>query len=77
MQKCYNEESPPSIKNTSVIFCNLTCFQFTKDVVDQLNGVKIDLRTIILLESEGKQNLQDFAEAGLSEIDHADYLEEV
>lgn len=56
-------------------FLNTTVF--TKDVVDQLNGVKIDLRAIILLESEGKQNLQDFSEAGLSEIDHADYLEEV
>uniref|UniRef100_A0A7N6BI31 Prominin 1 b n=1 Tax=Anabas testudineus TaxID=64144 RepID=A0A7N6BI31_ANATE len=39
--------------------------------------VKIDLRGIILLEPEGKQNLQDFSEAGLSEINYADYLEEV
>lgn len=51
--------------------------QFTKDVVGQLNSVKIDLRGIILLEPEGKQNLQDFSEAGLSEINYADYLEEV
>uniref|UniRef100_A0A7N6B626 Prominin 1a n=1 Tax=Anabas testudineus TaxID=64144 RepID=A0A7N6B626_ANATE len=50
--------------------------QFTKDVVGQLNSVKIDLRGIILLEPEGKQNLQDFSEAGLSEINYADYLEE-
>uniref|UniRef100_A0A7N6ATQ6 Prominin 1 b n=1 Tax=Anabas testudineus TaxID=64144 RepID=A0A7N6ATQ6_ANATE len=50
---------------------------FTKDVVGQLNSVKIDLRGIILLEPEGKQNLQDFSEAGLSEINYADYLEEV
>uniref|UniRef100_A0A8C6UZI1 Prominin 1a n=1 Tax=Neogobius melanostomus TaxID=47308 RepID=A0A8C6UZI1_9GOBI len=60
---------------------NITSFlntsTFTKDVVDELDTVKIDLRTIILLEAEGKQNLLDFSEAGLSEINHADYLEEV
>ncbi|XP_036932182.1 prominin-1-A isoform X3 [Acanthopagrus latus] len=49
----------------------------TKDVVGQLDSVKIDLRGIILLEAEGKQNLLDFSEAGLSEINYADYLEEV
>lgn len=43
----------------------------------QLDSVKIDLRGIILLEAEGKQNLRDFSEAGLSEINYADYLEEV
>uniref|UniRef100_A0A8D0CUL7 Prominin 1a n=1 Tax=Sander lucioperca TaxID=283035 RepID=A0A8D0CUL7_SANLU len=41
------------------------------------HNVKIDLRGIILLETEGKQNLLDFSEAGLSEINYADYLEEV
>lgn len=51
--------------------------QFTKDVVAHLDSVKIDLRGIILLESEGKQNLLDFSEAGLSETNYADYLEEV
>ncbi|KAK1904431.1 Prominin-1-A [Dissostichus eleginoides] len=50
---------------------------FTKDVVSQLESVKIDLRGIILLEAEGKQNLVDFSDAGLSEINYADYLEEV
>lgn len=58
-------------------FSMLFCLQFTTDVVGQLNSVKIDLRGIILLESEGKQNLQDFSDAGLSEINYADYLEEV
>lgn len=53
------------------------CLQFTKDVVAQLDKVKIDLRGIILLEAEGKQNLLDFSEAGLLEINYADYLEEV
>lgn len=45
--------------------------------MSQLDSVKIDLRGIILLEAEGKQNLLDFSEAGLSEINYADYLEEV
>ncbi|XP_062250060.1 prominin-1-A isoform X5 [Platichthys flesus] len=56
-------------------FLNTTVF--TKDVVSQLESVKIDLRGIILLEAEGKQNLLDFSEAGLAEINYADYLEEV
>ncbi|XP_010783082.1 prominin-1-A [Notothenia coriiceps] len=56
-------------------FLNSTVF--TKDVVSQLDSVKIDLRGIILLEPEGKQNLMDFSDAGLSEINYADYLEEV
>lgn len=55
----------------------LLFLQFTKDVVAQLDSVKIDLRAIILLEAEGKQNLLDFSEAGLLEINYADYLEEV
>lgn len=46
-------------------------------MVARLNSVKIDLRGIILLEAEGKQNLLDFSEAGLLEINYADYLEEV
>uniref|UniRef100_A0A8C5GEV2 Prominin-1-A-like n=1 Tax=Gouania willdenowi TaxID=441366 RepID=A0A8C5GEV2_GOUWI len=49
----------------------------TMDVVSQLESVRIDLRSIILLDAEGKRVLQDFSEAGLSEINYADYLEEV
>ncbi|XP_061643824.1 prominin-1-A isoform X2 [Phyllopteryx taeniolatus] len=56
-------------------FLNVTVF--TKDVVALLSSVKIDLRDVILLEAEGKQNLLDFSEAGLSETNYADYLEEV
>uniref|UniRef100_A0A4W6FZG8 Prominin 1a n=1 Tax=Lates calcarifer TaxID=8187 RepID=A0A4W6FZG8_LATCA len=51
---------------------SVTCATFQ----NQLDSVKIDLRGIILLEAEGKQNLLDFSEAGLSEINYADYLEE-
>ncbi|KAF3838766.1 hypothetical protein F7725_010534 [Dissostichus mawsoni] len=58
------------------IFSFLNSTVFTKDVVSQLESVKIDLRGIILLEAEGKQNLVDFSDAGLSEINYADYLEE-
>lgn len=46
-------------------------------MVARLNSLKIDLRGIILMEAEGKQNLLDFSEAGLLEINYADYLEEV
>ncbi|XP_026186185.1 prominin-1-A isoform X3 [Mastacembelus armatus] len=56
-------------------FLNTTVF--TKDVVGHLDSIKIDLKDITLLEEEGKQNLVDFSEAGLSEINYADYLEEV
>ncbi|XP_041846124.1 prominin-1-A isoform X10 [Melanotaenia boesemani] len=56
-------------------FLNATVF--TKDVLGHLESIKIDLRGIMLLEAEGKQNLRDFSEAGLSEINYADYLEEV
>ncbi|XP_034037932.1 prominin-1-A isoform X3 [Thalassophryne amazonica] len=56
-------------------FLNSTVF--TQDVTAQLASMKIDLRGIILLEATGKQNLMDFSEAGLSEINYADYLEEV
>uniref|UniRef100_A0A3Q2QZH9 Prominin 1a n=1 Tax=Fundulus heteroclitus TaxID=8078 RepID=A0A3Q2QZH9_FUNHE len=56
-------------------FLNTT--MFTKDVVRQLESFRIDLRGIVLLEAEGKQNLRDFSEAGLSEINYADYLDEV
>uniref|UniRef100_A0A7N9B0A7 Prominin 1a n=1 Tax=Mastacembelus armatus TaxID=205130 RepID=A0A7N9B0A7_9TELE len=57
--------------------CTFLCLQFTKDVVGHLDSIKIDLKDITLLEEEGKQNLVDFSEAGLSEINYADYLEEV
>uniref|UniRef100_A0AAV2MHV8 Prominin-1-A-like n=1 Tax=Knipowitschia caucasica TaxID=637954 RepID=A0AAV2MHV8_KNICA len=60
---------------------NITSFlntsEFTKELVEELESVRIDLRSITLLEAEGKRNLLDFSEAGLSEINHAEYLEEV
>ncbi|KAM3866970.1 LOW QUALITY PROTEIN: prominin-1-A [Diretmus argenteus] len=56
-------------------FLNSTVF--TKEVVGLLHSVRIDLKGIILLHPEGRQNLQDFSDAGLSEINYANYLEEV
>ncbi|XP_052429928.1 prominin-1-A isoform X5 [Carassius gibelio] len=50
---------------------------YSKDVSRKFEGMKVDLRGIILLESEGKQNLISFTETGISEIDFAAYLEEV
>uniref|UniRef100_A0A669DHB6 Prominin 1a n=1 Tax=Oreochromis niloticus TaxID=8128 RepID=A0A669DHB6_ORENI len=58
-------------------YLNTTVVSNLYDVVSQLDSLKIDLRSIILLEAEGRQNLLDFSEAGLSEINYADYLEEV
>ncbi|XP_076147882.1 prominin-1-A isoform X1 [Alosa pseudoharengus] len=50
---------------------------FTEDVAHVIDGVKVDLRGIILLESEGKDNLVRFTETGIGDINYADYLEEV
>ncbi|XP_023848505.1 prominin-1-A-like isoform X1 [Salvelinus sp. IW2-2015] len=50
---------------------------YTKEVGKMFNGVKIDLRVIVLLESEGKQNLIGFSETGVDRINYAAYLEEV
>ncbi|XP_016409282.1 prominin-1-A-like isoform X4 [Sinocyclocheilus rhinocerous] len=50
---------------------------YSKDVSRKFEGMKVDLRDIILLESEGKQNLISFTETGINEVDFAAYLEEV
>ncbi|KAL1261860.1 hypothetical protein QQF64_007125, partial [Cirrhinus molitorella] len=50
---------------------------YSKDVSRKFEGMKVDLRDIILLESEGKENLISFTETGINEIDFAAYLEEV
>uniref|UniRef100_A0A672MF90 Prominin-1-A-like n=1 Tax=Sinocyclocheilus grahami TaxID=75366 RepID=A0A672MF90_SINGR len=58
---------------------NISAF-FNTSVVSgsrKFEGLKVDLRDIILLESEGKQNLISFTETGINEIDFAAYLEEV
>uniref|UniRef100_A0A8C1J3C3 Prominin 1a n=1 Tax=Cyprinus carpio TaxID=7962 RepID=A0A8C1J3C3_CYPCA len=50
---------------------------YSKYVSRKFEGMKVDLRGIILLESEGKQNLISFTKTGINEIDFAAYLEEV
>ncbi|XP_052471225.1 prominin-1-A isoform X4 [Carassius gibelio] len=50
---------------------------YSRDVSRKFEGMKVDLHGIILLESEGKQNLISFTETGINEIDFAAYLEEV
>ncbi|XP_034147647.1 prominin-1-A isoform X4 [Esox lucius] len=49
----------------------------TKEVGKMFENVNIDLRGIVLLEPDGKQNLMDFSETGVAEINYAAYLEEV
>lgn len=39
--------------------------------------MRVDLKTIILLSAEGKQNLMRFNETGINNIDFAAYTEEV
>ncbi|XP_026796399.1 prominin-1-A isoform X9 [Pangasianodon hypophthalmus] len=50
---------------------------YTKDVSKKFDGVKVDLKTIVLLNAEGKDNLINFTEAGIKDIDFAAYIEEL
>ncbi|XP_052010360.1 prominin-1-A isoform X4 [Xyrauchen texanus] len=50
---------------------------YSKDISRKFDGVKVDLRGIILLESDGKQNLISFTETGITDINFAAYLEEL
>ncbi|XP_062856715.1 prominin-1-A [Trichomycterus rosablanca] len=50
---------------------------YTKDVSRKFENVKVDLKTITLLESEGKQNFISFTKTELTDIDFAAYIEEL
>ncbi|XP_051505791.1 prominin-1-A-like isoform X6 [Myxocyprinus asiaticus] len=50
---------------------------YSNDMSRKFEGMKVDLRDIILLESNGKQNLISFTETGITEINFAAYLEEL
>ncbi|XP_057205362.1 prominin-1-A isoform X2 [Triplophysa rosa] len=50
---------------------------YSRDVSTKFEGMKVDLRGIVLLESEGKQNLISFTETGINEINFAAYLAEL
>lgn len=43
----------------------------------KFGDVKVDLKTIVLLSAEGKQNLISFTETEINKIDFAAYIEEV
>ncbi|KAF4094160.1 hypothetical protein AMELA_G00010220 [Ameiurus melas] len=50
---------------------------YTKDVSKKFDGLKVDLKTIVLLNAEGKQNLINFTETSIKDIDFAAYIEEL
>lgn len=43
----------------------------------KFDGLKVDLKTIVLLNAEGKENLISFTETSIKDIDFAAYIEEV
>uniref|UniRef100_A0A8C6LZ12 Prominin 1 b n=1 Tax=Nothobranchius furzeri TaxID=105023 RepID=A0A8C6LZ12_NOTFU len=47
------------------------------DLGKVLEGVKVDLKNVALLEQVGRDNLMNFANSGLGEIDYPAYLAEV
>ncbi|XP_047013282.1 prominin-1-A isoform X4 [Ictalurus punctatus] len=50
---------------------------YTKDVSKKFDGLKVDLKTIVLLDAEGKENLISFTETSIKDIDFAAYIEEL
>ncbi|XP_046705221.1 prominin-1-A isoform X2 [Silurus meridionalis] len=50
---------------------------YTKDVSKKFDSLKVDLKTIVLLNTDGKHNLINFTEAGIKDIDFAAYMEEL
>ncbi|XP_064811032.1 prominin-1-A-like isoform X5 [Oncorhynchus masou masou] len=77
---CKNNRSLYSAMRLDKVFNVTTLLNsslYTKEVAKMFDSVKIDLRGIVLLESEGKQSLIDFSETGIAEINYAAYLAEV
>ncbi|KAI4875704.1 hypothetical protein NFI96_023372, partial [Prochilodus magdalenae] len=56
-------------------FINTTVYKH--ELANIFEGVKVDLQGVILLEQEGKDNLINFANTGLGEINYQAYLSEV
>nr|XP_021336935.1 prominin-1 isoform X2 [Danio rerio] len=56
-------------------FLNATVFN--PEIGDIFNNVNVDLQGMLLLEQEGKDNLIDFANTGIGDIDYQAYLTEV
>ncbi|KAM9470003.1 prominin-1-A isoform 3-T3 [Clarias gariepinus] len=55
----------------------LNTSSYTKDVSTKFDALKVDLNTIVLLNPEGRQNLINFTETGIDEINFAAYMEEL
>lgn len=51
--------------------------QYNRDLAKVLEGVQVDLRDIMLLDQAGRDNLMNFANSGVGEIDYPAYLAEV
>uniref|UniRef100_A0A671KFA0 Prominin-1-A-like n=1 Tax=Sinocyclocheilus anshuiensis TaxID=1608454 RepID=A0A671KFA0_9TELE len=56
-------------------FLNATVYNL--ELTKIFNSVNVDLQGMLLLEQEGKDNLIDFANTGIGEIDYQAYLTEV
>ncbi|XP_066516144.1 prominin 1 b [Hoplias malabaricus] len=56
-------------------FINSTVYN--RELANIFEGVKVDLQGVILLDQEGKDNLINFANTGLGEINYQAYLAEV
>ncbi|XP_077059901.1 prominin 1 b isoform X7 [Siphateles boraxobius] len=56
-------------------FLNATVYSL--EMAKLFNSVNVDLQGMLLLEQEGKDNLIDFANTGIGEIDYQAYLTEV
>ncbi|XP_035993399.1 prominin 1 b isoform X8 [Fundulus heteroclitus] len=56
-------------------FLNRTVYN--KDLAKVFEGVQVDLKDIMLLDQAGRDNLMNFANAGVGEIDYPAYLAEV
>lgn len=51
--------------------------QYNKDLANVFESVKVDLQDITLLEQAGRDNLLNFANSGIGQIDYEAYLTEV
>ncbi len=51
--------------------------QYNKDLAKVFESVQVDLQDITLLEQAGRDNLINFANSGVGQIDYEAYLAEV
>lgn len=59
------------------LFCTCVWLQYNKDLAKVFESVKVDLQNITLLEQAGRDNLINFANSGIGQIDYEAYLSEV